>query len=513
MNIRYVIRELGLVMLVLCLCMVAVMGWAAWDWAGGDEDERVAVLALVMSAAVGAVMGLFCWLFGNRSGQDYLGRREALLLVALTWLIGAAVAGLPYYAWAWMESNMLADHAFASFASCYFESMSGLTTTGATVLSDVDSIPKSLLLWRATTHWLGGLGIVVLFVAVLPTLGVGGKRLFQAEVTGPQQSGVRPRIRETARILWLIYLLLTATQTVLLRLAGMSWFDSVCHTFATLSTGGFGTHNASIGQYDSWSVDLIVIAFMVIAGMNFGLYYDMARGRWRQAVRDPQMLVYLGMLTVSAVVIACFLFGGTVTLTTGEARDVGAMDALRYSAFQVGSVHTNCGFATADYDRWGFVPKAILMVGMFFGGCAGSTSGGLKISRVIILAKMLALDIERAFRPNVVRTVRVGRSVIDDADRQSVLMYLCLMVLVLVLGTLSVRILEGEAALTLAESGSAVLACFTNCGPGLGVIGPVGNYGGLSLPTQALLSLFMVLGRLEIYAILVLLYPQFWTAD
>ena len=291
MNIRYVIRELGLVMIVLCLCMVAVMGWSAWEWAGGNSEEKVATLSMLMGAALGAVLGLFCWLFGSRSGKDYLGQREALLLVTTSWFLAAAVACLPYYLWAWLEEGAGASHPFASFISCYFESMSGLTTTGATILSDVDMIPKSLLLWRATTHWLGGLGIVVLFVAILPTLGVSGKRLFQAEVPGPQQDGVRPRIRETARILWLIYLGLTIVQVLMLKVAGMNWFDSICHTFATLATGGFGTHNASVGYYDSWKIEMIIFVFMVIAGINFGLYYNLVRGRWRMAVRDPQMIV------------------------------------------------------------------------------------------------------------------------------------------------------------------------------------------------------------------------------
>ncbi len=513
MNIRYVIRELGLVMIVLCLCMIAVMGWSAWEWAGGNSEEKVATLSMLMGAALGAVLGLFCWLFGSRSGKDYLGQREALLLVTTSWFLAAAVACLPYYLWAWLEEGAGASHPFASFISCYFESVSGLTTTGATILSDVDMIPKSLLLWRATTHWLGGLGIVVLFVAILPTLGVSGKRLFQAEVPGPQQDGVRPRIRETARILWLIYLGLTIVQVLMLKVAGMNWFDSICHTFATLATGGFGTHNASVGYYDNWKIEMIIFVFMVIAGINFGLYYNLVRGRWRMAVRDPQMIVYLCMLGVSIAVIAGYLYGHTITLTTGQEREVGVLGALRYSSFQVGSIHSDCGFATADYDQWSYLPKTILMLGMFFGGCAGSTSGGLKISRLIVLFKLIAADIERAFRPSVVRTVRVGDDVVDQAERQSVLMYTVLTILVLGIATIVVRVVEDSAGLSLTESGSAVLACFTNCGPGLGIVGPTGNFGVLHLFTQALLCIVMVLGRLEVYAVLVLLRPAFWLAD
>ena len=513
MNIRYVIRELGLVMIVLCVCMCVVMGWSAYEWAGGNTDEQMATLALLMGAVLGAVLGLFCWLFGHRSGQEYLGRREAMLMVSSSWFLAAAVAGLPYYIWALLEHGSGASHPFASLTSCYFESMSGLTTTGATILSDVDTVPKSMLLWRATTHWLGGLGIVVLFVAILPTLGVGGKKLFQAEVPGPQQEGVRPRIRETARVLWMIYLLLTLTEILLLKLAGMDWFDSVCNTFATLATGGFSTHNASIGYYDSSLIDMIVFAFMVIAGINFGLYYNIARRRWKLAVKDPQMIVYLSMIGVSIAVIAWYLYGQTITLTTGQEREVGLMGSLRYSAFQVGSIHSDCGFATADYDHWAYVPKTILILGMFFGGCAGSTSGGLKISRLIVLVKLVLADVERAFRPNVVRTIKVGQDVIDQDERQAVLMFGLLTLIVLGLSTIAVCAIEGRGAISVTESGSAVLACFTNCGPGLGIIGPTQHFGVLSLLSQGLLSIVMVLGRLEIYAVLVLFRPAFWLTD
>ncbi|MEZ6191273.1 MAG: potassium transporter TrkG [Phycisphaerales bacterium] len=514
MNFRYVIRELGLVMLVLCFCMVAVMGWAAWShWTGRNDNERMAVLALVMSAAVGAVMGLFCWLFGNRSGLDYLGRREALLLVALTWLIGAAVAGLPYYTWAWMESTVLDDHAFASFASCYFESMSGLTTTGATVLSDVDSVPRSLLLWRATTHWLGGLGIVVLFVAVLPTLGVGGKKLFQIEATGPQQAGVRPRIRETARILWLIYLLLTISQIVLLRLAGMTWFDAVCHTFATLATGGFSTHNASIGAFDSWSVDVITIVFMVLAGANFGLYYQLARRRFRVVWRDPELRTYLAILFVATLVVACCIYGKDSTLMDGAVREVGVAEAARQSAFQVVSIQTTTGFSTADFDLWGFIPQAVLITVMFVGGCAGSTGGGIKVIRVLIAFKVMYAELERVFRPSVVRTMRVGTGVVDQELKLDVLVYVIAVLLLFLLGAVALMLIEPAGTLDFTSAATASAATLNNIGPGLAKVGATQNYGFFSAPGKYVLSLLMVLGRLELYAVLVLISPKFWFAD
>jgi trk/ktr system potassium uptake protein len=513
MNLRYVIRELGLVMIVLCLCMVAVMGWAAQNWAGGNEEERLAVLALLMSAAVGAVAGLACWLFGSRSGQDYLGRREALLLVAMSWLLGAALAGLPYYAWAWIEETALVDHAFGSFSACYFEAMSGLTTTGATVLSDIDSIPKGLLLWRATTHWLGGLGIVVLFVAVLPTLGVGGKKLFQVEAPGPQQQGVRPRIRETARMLWLIYLTLTGAQILLLKLAGMGWFDSVCHTFATLATGGFSTRNASIGAYNSWPIDLVTIVFMILAGVNFGLYYQLARRRFSVVWRDPELRAYLGILLAATAVIGLSIYGRNSTLMTGEQSVLGVAEAARQSAFQAVSIQTTTGFSTADFDLWGFVPQAVLITLMFVGASAGSTGGGIKVIRILVAAKVMFAELERVFRPNVVRTTRVGTGVVDPEMKQAVLVYVLTILVLFLMGTLALKLLEPAGSLDFTTAATASAATLNNIGPGLGRVGATHNYGFFTAPSKAVLSLLMVLGRLEVYAVLVLIRPAFWTSD
>jgi len=513
MNLRYVIRELGLVMIVLCLCMVAVMGWAAWNWAGGNQDERLAMLALMISAAVGGGTGLICWLFGSRSGQEYLGRREALLMVALSWFLGAALAGLPFYAWALMEKTAMVDHAFGSFSACYFEAMSGLTTTGATVLSSVDTVPKGLLLWRAMTHWLGGLGIVVLFVAVLPTLGVGGKKLFQVEAPGPQQQGVRPRIRETARILWLIYLTMTGVQVLLLKLAGMNWFDSVCHTFATLATGGFSTHDASIGGYDSVAVDLITIVFMVLAGVNFGLYYQLARRRFGTVWRDPELRAYLGIILVATIIIAFCIVGKTSTLMTGEQRVVGVAEAVRQSAFQTVSIQTTTGFSTADFDLWGFIPKAVLVTLMFVGASAGSTGGGIKVIRILVAVKVMLAEIERVFRPNVVRTTRVGMGVVDQDMKQSVVVYLLGILVLFGLGTLALKLIEPAGTLDFTTAATASAATLNNIGPGLGQVGATHNYGFFSAPSKLVLSLLMVFGRLEVYAVLVLFHPAFWRSE
>ncbi len=270
------------------------------------------------------------------------------------------------------------------FVDCYFEAMSGLTTTGATVLSDIDSMPRGLLLWRALTHWLGGLGIVVLFVAVLPTLGVGGKKIFHVEAPGPTHAGVKPRIKETARILWTIYMVLTAAQIVALLCCGMSLFESVCHTFATVATGGFSTRNASVGAPDyGLAVNLVVIVFMVLAGVNFGLYYHAMRGAFNSIWKDTELRLYLALFSGgSLIVVASLIFAGEPLLTTGGQQiDASVGAATEHGVFAVASIITTTGFGTADFNVWPFIAQAVLVGLMFIGGCAGSTGGGIKVVR------------------------------------------------------------------------------------------------------------------------------------
>jgi len=515
MNIRIVIRQLGLVLIVLSFFMGGAALWGGAHWFSSTELDQMATLALVTAIAIGAISGLVFWLMGRQGGIEVLGRREALLLVALSWLIGAALSALPFYYWAMMQNQkIVGDHPFTSFISCYFEAMSGLTTTGATVLSHIEVIPHSLLLWRATTHWLGGLGIVVLFVAVLPTLGVGGKKLFQVESPGPQKQGVRPRIKETARVLWLIYLLLTLTEIFALGICGVNWFDAVCHTFATLATGGFSTMNASIGHYNSWAVDMVIILFMVLAGLNFGLYYQLARRRFDIVRRDPEMRAYFTIILVATLIITASIVGQRLTNTSGEVTEsLGLADAARYSLFQVVSIQTTTGFCTADFNLWHFLPKAVLVILMFVGASAGSTGGGIKVVRVLVAFKVIVSEVERVFRPRVVRTVKLGRSVIDPELRLSVLVYVLGILLLFGLGAVAIMFIEPAGTITFTTAATASAATLNNIGPGLGRVGAVENYGFFSPLSKLVMSMLMVLGRLEVYAILVLVFPRFWRSD
>lgn len=521
LNVRLVIRLLGLVTAVLSFSILAVACWSSLQFMMGDRSEAMATRALLESVLLGLVVAFVLFRLG-RGDDDFLGPREALLLVALSWLAGAALAGLPYFLWSHLVPTDPAlaggDAAgmtqaavpFRSFVNCYFEAMSGLTTTGATVLSQIEPIPRGLLLWRAMTHWLGGLGIVVLFVAVLPTLGVGGKKLFRVEAPGPTTPGVRPRIRETARLLWLIYVGLTVALIIALQLCGMDWYESVCHTFATLATGGFSTRNASVGQYDSVAIDTVMIVFMMLAGINFGLYYRLSRRQFRSVWRDPELRLYLGLIFIATVIVGWSLMKQPIVTTTGKTYDPTMGQALRFGLFQVVSIQTTTGYCTANFETWGFFPKAALIGLMFVGGSAGSTGGGLKVIRCLIALKVVLAEIERVFNPNAVRTIKVGSTHIDPDLRLSTMVYILGIVALFLVGALLLMLFEPAGSITFTTAATASIATLNNIGPGLEAVGAVENYGWFSDSSKVVLSLLMALGRLEVYAILVLFVPRFW---
>jgi trk system potassium uptake protein TrkH len=539
MNPLYVLKQLGLLLVVLSGILVGVA--AAFFLAEAIQRRDVspaAMHALFLAGLLGFLVGGGL-LVGFRVARmlrekkrkkagrkpatpDQLGRRDALLLVALSWLGGAAFAALPFFLWAHLPgTDAPGGHPFSHFADCYFEAMSGLTTTGATILSgspgtgwDIEALPPSLLLWRAFTQWLGGLGIVVLFVAVLPTLGVGGKRLFLVEAPGPAPEGLHPQIRQTARVLLAIYLVLTVAEIVALWAARMSLFDAVCHTFTTLATGGFSTRNASTGAYDSVAVDVILIVFMILAGGNFSVYFALSRGRFDKVLRDPEVRTYLALLAVGSALVVVGLLGTPITTTTGETiPDAGAGAAIRHGVFTTVSIATTTGYCSADFNAWPFLAKGVLVLAMFIGASAGSTAGGIKVIRVWVMMKVMLAEIERVFRPAVIRPVRVGRTIVDDQLKLATLNYALGFVLLFVLGSGAVMLLEQlnpAATCDYTTAASASVASLGTIGPGLGMVGAIENYGWMTPYSKLVLSLLMAFGRLEVFAILVLLTPRFW---
>jgi trk system potassium uptake protein TrkH len=516
MNYRFVINQLGLLLLVLSAVMLLVAAWAVLDWLIGGSAP-IGSEALLFSAGAGFLLGGVMWLYGRRARNDKFGRREALLLVGVCWFTAAALSALPFWLWAHLAPSAPPEHPFQNYIDCYFESMSGLTTTGATILtavpSDIESLPRGLLLWRALTHWLGGLGIVVLFVAVLPTIGVGGKKLFHTEAPGPTQTGVRPRIKETAQVLWYIYIAMTAVLILILKVCGLTWFDSVCHTFATVATGGFSTRNASIGDYGTL-VKMVIVVFMILAGINFGLYYQLFKGSAKDLWRDTELRFYLVTMSCCVTVISVSLYTAQmpITLTTGEVVDPSLSHVVEQSVFTSASIQTTTGFCTSDFNEWPFAAHAALVVMMFMGGCAGSTSGGIKVIRIWIVIKLFVSELHSVFNPNVVRPTRVATGTVDAETRQTILAYVLGVILLALAGSSAVMVLE-TGAIDYNTAATASFATLLNIGPGFGRVGAMENYAFFTTASKMVLSLLMLLGRLEVFAILVLLTPRFWRGE
>lgn len=518
MNFRLVFNQLSLLLVVLSLVLLVMAGgFFGLGAVSGFSIDSEARLSFIMTGGSGLLAFGGLWLL-TRRGSVRIGRREALLLVALSWMLGATFCALPYYFWAMLSTAAGETHPFSSFAGCLFEATSGLTTTGASVLgsegSAIEALPKSLLLWRSITHWIGGLGIVVLFVAVLPSLGVGGKRLYRLEAPGPTKDRFHPQVRETARILWKIYVGLTIVQILLLKIFGMTWFDAICHTFSTLATGGFSPRDASVGAYDSMWIRSIIIVFMFLGGMNFALMYEISRRRFARVLHDPELRIYIIILLASMAIITFSLlfYEYPITTSTGEVLPTTVGLAASESAFTVLSIQSTTGFATSDYNQWPFVAKSVIVFLMFVGGCSGSTAGGIKVIRVWIALRILWGELEKVFRPQVVRPIRVGRSAIDPEMKLAVVSYTLGIIVLFAIGGVVIHLLEGERV-SLESTATATLSCLCTIGPGLGQVGPVANFGWMSGPSWVLLSAFMIIGRLEVFAILVLLSPRFWKTD
>ena len=507
LNYRVVIRQLGLLLFVLSALIGAVGLFGVVDRWGDATKSTGDVAALFLTAFVGLVVGGLFHVSGRRM-SDTFGQREALLLVALSWILGAGLAALPFRLWAISRADAAIPHQFDQYVNCYFEAMSGFTTSGATVVESLATLPRSILLWRSLTQWLGGLGIVVLFVAVLPMLGVGSRRVFMAEAAGPSPEGVKPRIRDTARILWMIYLGLTVAETLALKVSGMGWFDALCHTMTTLATGGFSTQDASIAAFPSIAMQVIIIVFMVLAGINFGLYHQLLQGGWRGVRKDPELRCYL-VIILAATAIVTF----SIMRTPDADRAVGFADSLHHSLFQVVSIQTTTGFCSADFDTWGFAAKATLFALMFIGGSAGSTSGGIKVVRVLIVAKILLAEIEHAYRPKVVRPIKIGKGAVETDMKLNTLVFFVGFILAFSTGTIFLMLFEADNGIDITTAASASVTVLSNIGPGLAKVGATQNYAWFTASGKIVLSALMLLGRLEMFTLIVLFSPRFWRTE
>jgi trk system potassium uptake protein len=425
---------------------------------------------------------------GRQAG--YVSNRDVYLSVTLAWILSALLGGIPF----------LIEGTFKSLLDSTFEAMSGFTTTGATLLSDIEAQTPSILFWRSMTQWLGGVGIVVLFVAVAPVLGSGAARLLGAEVSGLTQTRLTPRIADTAKALIVIYLAISLAQTISLLLAGMSLYDAVVHTFATVATGGFSPKTASIGFYDSFAIEAIIIFFMTISGISFSLYYLFYTRRRFDAVLDQELVAYLALLVGATLLVwMVLILEGTYGASWGE--------ALRDSVFSVSSILTTTGFVTTDFDKWDTSPKLALVLLMFVGGCAGSTAGGIKVIRMLIVSRTIFQDIFRMVHPRAVTPLQIGGRLVPEGVRIAVLGLFAAWLGIFGVAAFLVSL---QDELTLTSSVTAVAATLNVVGPGLGQVGASESYEIVNPFGRVVLTVCMLLGRLEIFTALVLLSPAFW---
>jgi trk system potassium uptake protein TrkH len=471
---------LGIFLLGLAATMLPAAGLALADW----SDERWPLCGgLLATAAAG---GLLLW--HNKRPATELTRREGILLVTAVWLAIPAFGALPF----------LFSQYFSNYTDAFFEAASGFTTTGATVLPQVELLDRGLQLWRIQNHWLGGMGIILLGVAVLPLLGVGSMHLYRAEFSGAKSEKLKPRIAEAAIALWRIYVALTLAQYLALRLVGMDAFEAVCHAFSTLGTGGFSTRSSSVGGFNSAAVDYIVVFFMFMAGLNFARQYQLfVEFKPRAFLRDFEVRSYITTLGLATL----FVF---VSLLSAGETSPGT--ALRQSLFQVTSIVTTTGFVTADFEQWKPLPQMLLLALMFVGGCTGSSAGGLKVSRLVLLLKVVMREFKTMVERRAIFTVRAGGVVVPDSSIRSLLnlVYLALLV------NFASCFLLAAMGVDVLTSISAVAACMFNIGPGLGSVGPMDNYGHLPALAKWVLSACMIAGRLEFYTLIVVLTPAFW---
>lgn len=477
MNQSLILKIVGVILCIEALCMAPSL---LLSIACGGVDQRAFLYALLICGGVGVLLSLI------RARNTRLQTRDGFVCVALCWIVLSVFGALPYF----LSGS-------CGFVDAIFETVSGLTTTGASIFSSPSSLPRGLQLWRALTQWMGGMGILVLMLALLPKLSEGSVNLMKAESPGPISTKLRPRTGETARILYRIYITLTVAEALLLRIAGMPLFDALTTALTTISTGGFSIRDASVAYYNSSLINWIIIFFMFAASVNFTLFYLIATRRFREAVRSEELRVYTFVVLGSSALIAADL-----VMRTG--RSIGS--AIEHAAFQVVTLISTTGYCTENFDLWPQFCRCILILVMFFGGCAGSTAGGVKASRVLLLCKSLRRDLRRIMHSREVRPITLDGHRVTEETVSSVAVFFFTYIAILLLGTLVLTLdeIDFTAAFT------ASLTAISNVGPGLGAVGPTCNFGFLSGVSKLVMSAIMLLGRLEIMPLLVLLMPSVW---
>ena len=488
-DFRGVIRPVGAVVLGIGVMIALCAGVAvAWDRLSPDLTRpQGGSGALGISAVIVCAIGAAAFLYGRQFVSERISRREALLAVSLIWISTGICGAIPFVLGADMSP-----------VDSFFESVSGLTTTGATVITDIETrLSRPLLLWRSLIQWLGGMGIVVLFVAVFPNLGAGGKHLFRGEVPGTTAEGLRPRIAETSFALWKLYTALTLLEIILLKVLGLDLFDAVCHAFTTMSTGGFSTLDDSIGGFNRPAVEYVIACFMLVGSVNYGLYYGLIRtGHWRGLVRNIEFRSYVGIVAVAVVVMTILNLGVHDQVLT----------SFRYSFFMVATTISSTGYSTDDYTAYSSTALSIIILLMFVGGSSGSTAGGIKIERAVLMGKQAIAQVQKSFRPASVQLVRMGKASISAQVLSDVASFFLIYMGCIAVGVLFVTLVDG---VPLPTAFGTMLTCLSNMGPAPFHQGP-DNFAAYSAGSKLFFVLAMLLGRLEFFTLFALFLPGFW---
>ncbi len=493
LNIKIIISFLGLTSMLNGLFMLLAVPFSAYN----DEPEQWGILKAGITTII---IGFSLWFF-NRNAKKSLGKKEGYVIVTFGWLMLSFTGTLPYFF----------TGAIPNFTNAFFETISGYTTTGASILTDIESMPKGILFWRSATQWIGGMGIIVLTVAILPMLGIGGMQLFMAEAPGPSADKMHPRITETAKRLWLIYFSLTFTEFFLLKFAGMTWFDAINHAMTTMSTGGFSTKSASLAHWNGTPVvQYIITAFMIIAGTNFILTYFALKGKIRKVFNSEEFKYYfLGIILITLLlsfVIANYQDPNLVTSINHPNPWGSTESAFRHALFQVTSVLTTTGFVTADFTMWSSFATMIMFSLFFIGGSAGSTSGGIKVVRHIIMIKNSFLEFKKLLHPNAIIPVRYNGSGVPKNIVYNILAFFVLYMGIFIVSSIILTFL----GLDFKSAIGATASSLGNIGPAIGSVSPVDNYAHLSIAAKWFCAFLMLVGRLEIFTVLILLTPFFW---
>ena len=477
MRWRFILNIVGILILFLGMSMIFPLFFGLYY-----HDQSVLPLTKAMVITIAAGLSLF--VFFRKAKVEHISHREGMAIVAIGWVAIGFFGAIPFYL----------GTEFNTFMDAFFESVSGFTTTGSSILTDIEAVSKGLLFWRSFIQWLGGMGIIVLSVAILPFLGVGGMQLYKAEVPSPVPDKLKPRIRDTATTLWKVYALISLAEVALLMIGGMTLYDALCHAFTTMPTGGFSTKNASIAHYDSTYFDAVFIFFMLLAGINFSLHYQFLRGKPLAFWRDSECRFFLGTVLMLIAIVTLNIYGN-VYEKIGE--------ALRFGAFQVVSIVTTTGYATADYELWPTMSQLILLLCMFLGASAGSTGGGMKCLRVMLYLKYCYKELFSLIHPHAVKPIKLGGRTIPEDVVRSVLGFMGLYVGLFAFSS----VLMAGMGLDFTTAISSVAAAIGNIGPGLGTVGPVDNYAHIPYLGKWVLLGCMLLGRLEIYTVIILVVP------